>query len=264
MGQALELLTGIATAPDTTLTALSMASGNSLSIRNTAIGSDITLLQVWIDSQLTQAARIRSPLLHDNVEGIRLRHVASEVDPLLPWGPYQKLIPQDTLIAELAGSSTASDIETMCILLHYSDLPGVDARFIDKAAVVSRFMNFVTVENTIATGTAGNYSGSEALDAEFDLLKGNTDYAILGYHVNIECACVRYRANDWGNLGIGGPGNETDKQLTGRWFQHITEMTGIPLIPVFNSANVGNVLVDVAQDENGLDPIVTTILAELG
>lgn len=263
MGKALELLTGIATAPDTTLTALTMAGGNSLTIRNAVAGSQIKLLQIWIDSQTGEAARVRSPLLHDNVEGIRLQHVASQVDPLLPWGPYQTLIAQDTLVAELAGSSTAADIETLCMLVLYDDLPGVDGRFIDQTQLESQIKHIVTVENSLALGTAGNYSGEEALNAEFDLLKGNTDYAILGFHASVECACVRYRSSDWGNLGIGGPGNDLDKQITARWFQRITRRVGTPLIPVFNSANVANVLIDGAQDENGTDSIITTILAEL-
>lgn len=260
---ALELLTGFVIAPGTTLTGLTMAAGNSLTVRNAAEGADVFLLNAWADEQTALIYRIRSPFLHDNVQGIRMRPIASEVDPLLPLSTMQILRAQDTLIAELSGSAAAGDIETACLLLYYSDLPGVEGIFIDEDALRTRMRNILTVENTLTLGTAGGYSGEEAINAEFDLLRANTDYAILGYTVNIECACVRWRGSDWGNLGVGGPGNDLDKDLTRGWFINLSEATGLPLIPVFNSADRANVLVDGAQDENGTDVVLTTILAEL-
>jgi hypothetical protein len=81
--------------------------------------------------------------------------------------------------------------------------------------------------------------------------------------VSAECVAVRWVGADIGNLGIGGPGNETDKHLTEDWFVKLSRMTGLPLIPVFNSANKTGILVDGAQDENGTDSILTSIFAEL-
>lgn len=263
MGESLELLTGIATAPSSTLTGITMNSGNSLTIRNASPDSNVSLIQTWVDSQGGGILRIMSPLLHDNVQGLRFRHVASEVDPLLPQEFSQPLFPQDTLTVELTGSATAGDIETACLLVYYQDLPGVSGNFLDPQGVKDRLRNIVTVENTISTGTSGGYSGEEAINTEFDLLKANTEYAIVGYHVSAECACVRYRSVDFGNLGVGGPGNDTDKQLTGRWFDHLSRLVGTALIPVFNSANASGLLIDCSQDENGTDVIVSTILAEL-
>lgn len=263
MGMAVELLTGIVTAPGSTLTALTAASGNTFTIRNAPDGSDIRLLNAWVDSQVSGILRIRSPRMHDNVQGIRIRHVASEVDPLLPENVLQKLYPQDTLTVELSGSATAGDIETACLLIFYEDLPGVEGRFMTPEDVKSNAKNILTVETQHTLGTSGGYSGEKLLNADFDLLKGNTDYAILGFHVDAEVACVRYRSTDFGNLGLGGPGNDTDKHLTGEWFLHISRLTGAGLVPVFNSANVNNLFVDLAGDENGGTVNVTTILAEL-
>jgi len=263
MSSALELLTGIVTAPGTTLTGLSMAPGNSLTIRNAAIDTDILLLSAWALNNAAGTLRIRSPNLHDNVQGIRFAVVAGEPIPLFPIGSKQKLIAQDTLTAELSGSATAGEIETACLLVYYQDLPGIAARLISLEDLLRRIVHNLTVENTISTGTAGNYSGEEAINAEFDLLKANTDYAIIGYQVSTQCACVRWRAADFGNLGIGGPGAENMKDLTGRWFWLLSEKTGLNLIPVFNSANKAAVLLDVAQDQGGADVTVSTILAEL-
>lgn len=264
MASAIEVLTGYVTAPSTTFTAWTMASGNSLTIRNAPIDEGTWLINAWADNQSAGTLRIRSPKLHDNVQNLRLDVTASDVVPLLPLGFRQRLIAQDTLTVEQTGSGTAGDIETGALLIYYEDLPGIDARLESWTEELRRrIIQYVTVENTIATGTSGGYSGEEALNTEFDLLKANTDYALLGYLVDAECAVVRWRGADTGNLGVGGPGNEALRSVTNEWFIRLSVETGFPCIPVFNSANKAGILVDVAQDENGTDVTVTSILAEL-
>lgn len=261
---AMEIIGGLATAPSTTFTAVTMFTGNSNTVRNTNDDSDILLLNAWADNQAAGDLRIRSPRLHDNVQGIRLGVAASEVMPLLPMPPAQKLISQDTLTVELTGSATGGDIETAILLLYYANLPGISARFIDRAELMQRMLYYESFDNTISTGTAGGWSGEETIIAEMDNLKANTDYALVGYQVQgAECAAVRWRGADSGNLGVGGPGSLEQKQLTGNWFALLSDAFGIPLIPVFNSANKNSILVDAAQDENGADPVVTTIFAQL-
>ena len=263
MGRVMEIVTGFVTAPDTTFTALTMAAQNSLTVRNTAIEADIKLLNAWVDSQGAGLMRIKSPQFHDNVQGLRLRHIASQVLPLLPASIPQKLVTQDTLVVELTGSATGGDIETACLLTVYDDLPGISGTYITAAELKERMVDLVTVENTIALGTSGGYSGDEAIDAEYDLLHVNKSYAILGYQVSAECACIRYRGSDFSPLGLGGPGNESFPHITTDWFVKLSEMHGEALIPVFDSANKGSVLIDGAQDENGTDVTVQTFLAEL-
>jgi len=98
----------------------------------------------------------------------------------------------------------------------------------------------------------------------------NKDYALLGYLVapvagqtDGGAACVRWRGADTGNLGVGGPACDTDPFITMRWFVWLSEQSGLPCIPVFNSANRAGILLDAAQDENGLDILVTSIFAQL-
>lgn len=263
MGRALELVTGFVTAPSTTQTALTVATGNSLTVRSHPFESPAHLLQVWADNQSAGILRIRSPRMHDQVQGLRLDVVASEVKPLLPRGMGQALFPQDTLTVDLSGSATGGDIETACMLIYYGDLPGIDSRLMRPAEVLPRVRHLVTVENTLALGTSGGYSGEEAIDAEFDLLRANTEYAILGYLVDGECAAVRWRGPFSGNLGLGGPGDDTGRDFTRDWFVNLSEEHDLPLIPVFNAADKSNVLIDGATDENGTDVTVTTILAQL-
>lgn len=264
MGRALELVTGFTTAPGATFTPLTMASGNSLTVRNAPFESDIRLITNWSDNQVLGVSRIRSPKLHDNVQGIRYTITVSDVAPLMPWGATQKLIAQDTLIVEMTGSAVGGDIETFSMLIYYANLPGSDARLATWADIEKRIVNIMTVENTLALGTLGGYSGEEAINAEFDLMKANTDYALIGYIVSIECASVRWRGADTANLGVGGPGNETLRHVTSTWFKRLSEATALPLIPIFNSANKAGILLDGAQDENGADTTVNSIFAELG
>lgn len=263
MGAALELLTGSVVAPGATLTALTMAAGNSLTIRNTPVEAKIKLLTAWVKSRTGDRLQIRSPLLHDNVRGIRVNHVVDQVYPLLDPAFAQPLKPQDTLTVELAGSATAGSREIASLLVYYEDLPGVTARLITPEQVRERMVSIVEVENTITAVAGANYSGEEALNAEVDLLHANTDYALLGYLVLARCGAVRWRGAETGNLGVGGPGEPLNKNVTRNWFVWLSERTGLPLVPVFNSANRASIFIDVMQDESATAVRVDSIFAEL-
>lgn len=265
MGAALEIITGraVLSTAATAFTTAVMAAGDALTVRNAPLDSKVFLLQTWADFQNALTYRLRSPNLHDNVQGLRFEVPVGEVDPLLPMGHPQRLIPQDTLILEIDASATTSAIENVQLMLYYENLLGIDARFITPDAVKQRTKNIVTVENTLATGTAGGYSGEEAINAEFDLLRANVEYALLGYVVSVECAGVHWRGSDTGNLRVGGPGNNTDRHLTQNWFVELSRIYGMPLIPVFNSANRAGILLDAVQDDGGTDVVVNSIFAEL-
>jgi len=261
---ALEVLTGFVTAPGTTLTAWTMASGNSATIRDFPEAKGAMLVQAWADNQTAGTMRIISQKLHEATQGIRLQISLSDTSPLLPWGMPQRFFKNDPLTLQLSGSATAGDIETGALLVYYEELPGTAARFITADDVMKRKRHVFGVENTLALGTAGGYSGEEAINAEFDIFKANTDYALLGYTVSAECAVVGWRGVDTGNLRVGGPGHETLRHVTGEWFVRLSRMYGVALVPVFQSNNRGGILIDGAQDENGTDTTVISIFAELG
>lgn len=263
MGKALEILSGIATAPSTTLTALTMAAGNSLTVRAFNDPAKAYMLNMWTDNQGVGQFQIRSPKFHDNVQGINIGTVISEVQPLMPMGVPQRLYSQDTLAALLSGSATAGDIETGVFMNYYEDLPGTDANLKHWNEIKDQIESIMISTNTLSTGTAGGWSGQEAINAEVDNWKANRYYALLGFQTTLECAAVRWQGSDTGNLGVGGPGTESLKHLTGDWFRRISEAYDLPLIPVFNAANKSSILIDCAQDENGADPLVTSIFALL-
>lgn len=260
---ALMIQSAQSTAIGATLAAMAAVTGDSLAVQNFDLSKKAWLLQLWCDVQAAGTLRIRSPKFHDNVNGIRIDTIASDAQPLLPWGCPQMLYPNDNLVVELAGSATAGDIEQVVTLQYFEDLPGINARLIDPTALLARMEQLLTVENTISTGTAGGYSGAEAINAEIDQFQNGVDYALLGMKVDTECAAVGYRAPDFGNVRIGGPGDESNPRAYADWFVKLSTLYRRPMIPVFNGQNKASVLIDALQDENGADPTVTTYLAKL-
>jgi hypothetical protein len=142
-------------------------------------------------------------------------------------------------------------------------LPGINANFIDSATLNARGVNILSVEQQLTAGTTGGWSGQQTIVADFDLLKADIDYAIIGYTINTLQGAIRIMGSDSGNLGIGGPGDNSGEWYTKDWFIRISEKFGKPLIPVFNANNKNNILVDVSNNENAASPVFNLILVEL-
>lgn len=260
---ALDLVTAQGTAVPATLTALTAVAGDSLAIRNAPLDSKALLVQAWADVQTLGTLQIRSPKLHDNVRGIRYGTTVGDTRPFLPRGVGQRVFPNDVLTVELTGAATAGDIESVCMLMYYPTLPGADARFISSEELLRRAVNIFTVENTLSLGTAGGYSGGEAINVENDQFHANAQYALVGYTCTVECAAIAWRGVDTGNLRVGGPGLEDEREITADWFRRLSDWFKVPMIPVFSAENKGGILIDGVQDENGADTTVTSIFVEL-
>jgi len=263
VGRALELLAGSATAPSTTFTALTAFTGTTFNVRSFGEGGRAWLAQMWADHQVAGAFRIRSPRMHDNVQGVRLQSAIGRVQPLLPPHTRQPVYPSDQLTAEITGSAVAGDAEVGAALIYYEDLPGIDAQLASPEDVLPNIAHVVGVLNSISKAATIGFSGEEAID-ENDLLKSGKSYAILGAYTDVEASVVRYRGPATGNLGVGLPGEPDLAHHTTQWFVSISESLGLPCIPVFNAGDRDNTLIDVGGDENAATVIVTTILAELG
>lgn len=259
----MEMISGRATAPGATLTALTMAAGNSLTVRNTSLTADIWLLDIWGFNNAAGILRVRSPKLHDNVQGIRNRVVANDPIAMFPHGLKQRLTPQDTLIAEISGSAVGGQIEQGQMQIFYADLPGSNSRLAQWSDILPRIVNLVNVEVAITTGAGGGYTGQVAINATFDLLQANTDYAILGIMTDVLCAAVRVQGPDLGNLGVGVPGYIANRNFSARYFKEMNLMSGLPTIPVFNAANKNGTLVDVVQNQAAAAVNVTIVCAQL-
>ena len=263
MGRLLEAISGYVTAPGTTQTALTMSSGDSRTVKSAKPGSKILLLAAWADNQGAGTLRIFSSRMHDAAQGLRLRVTASEVDNLLPEGAIQKLFSNDSITIDLSGSATAGDVESAVLLFYYEDIDGHDSKLITHDELQKRGMNEMAVENTLALGTGGGWTGAEAINVEFDQIKADAYYALAGFIVDGECAAVAWRGPDTANARVAGPGNELDRNITKSWFVDLARRFNMALIPVFNGNNKGTIQVDGMQDENGTDVLVNTILVEL-
>lgn len=264
MGKAMQMITGFVTAPSTTLTAWTLASGDTLAVRSMPDQVQAHLINFWCDNQSAGSIQIKSPLFHDDVNGIQANIVASEVYPLMPQFVGQRLYSQDTLSVKQSGSATAGDIESGSLLVYYDNVNGADAKLYSPAEILPRIQHIMVAFNTLSLGTGGGYSGEETIIAEVNNWKANKDYALLGYVVSAECCSVGWRGNATSNLRIGGPGNESQKEMTANWFVYLSQMTGKPCIPVFNTADNASILIDGVQDENGTDVLVTSYFALLG
>jgi hypothetical protein len=262
-GPALELITGTATAPGSTFTALTGSGGNTFTVRSAPIASNPLLLTAWANNNAAGEFRIRSARLHDFQQGIRMQVAAATPLPIYPTGYSQKLVPQDTLVAEITGSATGGQIETGSMLIFYPDLPGVDARLADPVYINQHMVNVMGVSVTLTFGTVGGYTGQVLVTNNQSTFKANTDYALLGYTVTVNFCCVRIQGVDTGNLGVGGPAFAGAHEITSRWFVWLSEKTGLPCIPIFNSANQGTILVDGAQTQAGTASRVSLMFAEL-
>lgn len=267
MPPALDTIVSTGTQIGASLAALTVNAGDSFQIKNAALTSNVWMLNFWADVQLAGIVRIRSPKLHDNVDCIRSRTQVNTMDPLLPFGQPQKFWPQDIEIVELQGSTTAGQIESVVQMMYYDDLPGASARFITADVLKSRMKNYFGNRIAITLGTTAAYAGSLAINNAVDLLKANTDYAVLGMTTDTRVAGIFLRGPDTSNLRVAVPGGSNVLgafRYGAQWFRQVSVNYGIGLIPVINSANKGATQIDCMADNNGGTANVTIWLCELG
>jgi len=261
MGLAMEVITGYATNPSTTITAVTMATGDSNNVRNFNAPAAAHLLATWGLGATAGTQRIRSPRMHDNVQGVRENRIAAHSEAVLYDRASQYLYAQDTLTIETSGGGSETDIVTL--LNYYDDLPGTSARLYQWQEIKPRIVNLMSTEVDITTGsTLGSYGGAVPINNNFDQFKANTDYAILGYLSSVEVCTVGIRGSDFGNLRVGGPGT-INRLETREWFVRLADAFGMPCIPVFNAANKSNTLVDLVHNASGTSVVVDIICAQL-
>lgn len=216
-----------------------MASGDSNSVRAFSQASKAQLLNAMYDYVTTpEPWRITSPLLHDDVQGIRFVPGASVPQELLPPFPLQRLFPQDSLSFAFTTAATTGKA-LGAISIYYDDLPGANAVLLSPADVFPQVRNIKPVLLTHGSGanTAGTWY-EQPLNTTESLLKANTYYALLGIVSDISVAVLSIKGSDTGNLRIGVPGTLNPVEGA-EYFVRLSRLTGMPCIPVINSANIG-------------------------
>ena len=251
-GIAMDLQSFTVTAPGAAPgTAMAAVTGDSLFLRNARAGTDILCLAMWTNGQVTNGrTRMLVPSGHDFVVNWTYRNIAGQPDNKVPYGFPLHFKPQDPLSLTQVGSAVAGDVETVHMLNWYEDLPGVEGNFINPAELRRRGINMLTVEDTTTATGASAYSGSRAINAAADQFKADTEYAIVGAHIGANCGSLCVQGVDFGNLRVGIPGLSGDANWTKDWFLMLSEMHGVPGIPVINSANRGGVFITNVTNEN--------------
>lgn len=249
------------TAPGTSGAAATACSGDSLVIKN---GKMPRILQAACDFQGAGFLQVAFPTGHDTTRGFRVPVAAGEPTPRLVMGLSMDLTAQETMAVTVAGSATSGDVENGVLLVAYDELPGSQQNLLKWSQVQKRAEKLTTVYVSLTVGTGGTWSGSEAINAESDLLIANRDYALLGIEFLNECAAVSIKGPDTAGVRIAVPGSVEFADLSANYFAGLSRAFGDEqIIPVINSANKNNTLLEVLADENGGTVVVALMLALL-
>lgn len=210
-------------------------------------------LQSWVSGQVTAGiTQITYPSGHDMVRGLRFADSITAGIPnlMLPAGVPMRFRSQDPITVAKIGSAVAGDRENMSMLMFYEDLPGVDAHLINMATLRRRGVNQLTIEDSITASAGGIYATPRALTASSDLLKANTEYALLGIATSVTKHAITLRGPDTGNMRVGVPGILNNRLEGLSFFGNLSDAHDLPCIPVLNSANRNGTFVEVLDDEN--------------
>ena len=260
MGLAMDLQAGYATNPGSTITALTPSPNDSFVVKSFSPSANAYLEQLIRGGAETGLIRVRSPLMHDYVQGIRFSCPAGGSGNLLGQLVNQPLYTQDTLVVEVTGATSGSDVGVIGI--YYTDLGGASARLAMPGDISGRVRNIVGLEvDVTSSATIGTWADA-ALTVTEDVLRANTDYAVLGWLCNTSLTAVALRGPDTSNLRVGGPG-PSSIYFTGEYFVRMSERTGLPHIPIINSANKGGTYISCVHYAASTAIAVTLIMAEL-
>ncbi len=260
MGLAIDTIVGHAVDPGATVTAVTMATGDTLQVRSFNPPANCRLERVIRAGATSGIVQVRSPLFHDDVRGIRFTSAETPSVLLMPPEMGQNLQSGDTLTLELTGGAAETDLAAL--VLYYSNVAGASARLHSWGDISALIANIKPVEvDCVASATIGTWVDTVITTTE-NLLHANTDYAVLGYVCDVAVACVALRGQDTGNLRIGGPGT-TATDDTSDYFVQWSNREGTPHIPVINAANAGGLFASVIDVAANTAVKVQFILAEL-
>lgn len=266
---ALEVISGYVTAPAAgTFVAMTPNGSDSFTIRSFDVTQKAYLLAQWGFFSGVGAFRIRSPRMHDNVQGIRLRMYTTTPDPQYWGGDFmQPLYAQDTTIWEGMNPTVQTGLSQLgCAMIYYPTLPGVSANLISPTQLQQKGMHTIGQDLVFAAIAGPGYCTAVAINSQSgcDNFQANMWYALLGAIVDAPVPEVRIQGVDIGNLGVGIPGCALTPEISSRWFVELSRQYGIPLIPCFNSANKFSIFVSILENVAGIAVNVTLVMVLLG
>lgn len=233
MGRAIDTILAFSTqaAASAFPTVLGTATGDSLQVRSFDRSKVATMQAIIYSAGGAQMAQVRSPLMHDNVTGLTFQ--PGEVPSLFMLPPAQgvRLRPVDTIVAN--GAIAAAGTIVMGIVNYYEDLDGADALLYSWADIKGLVKYTKSVQVQLGAIAVGAWTDT-LLTATENQLHADEYYAILGYGVDPAIDIVGFKGTATGNLRICGPGPVSTLDIS-NYFIYLSEQTGRPCIPVFNS-----------------------------
>lgn len=263
MGVAIDTIGSFVTAGatnPTSLKAVTVSTGDSLQIRSFPAANWARVEHLFTQQATKGKVRITSPLMHDNVTGITLASADTTSHYLMARHQGQQVYPTDTLGAYCSAAAGASGI--LAISVYYQNLPSSNARLANWSDISPNIKNIKGLEiDYTSSGTVGTWADL-AINTTDKQLHANTDYAVLGYDADVALACLGVKGNETGNLRVCGPSPATSFD-TADWYVFMSQLTGTPHIPVFNSNNQGAYYISALANTTSVASKVYLILAEL-
>ncbi len=242
------------------LTAATPAVGDSLTVRNYPLTSTARLEAVSAQSSGVRAARVSSPMLHDNVTGLTWQFAEQPTAFLLPPDTGQPLVSGDTLAAYLDAAATSDSIATLHV--YYQDLPGTSARLYSWGDISGIVKSIKAMEVDVTTSATIGQWQDTAITTTEDQMHAGTDYALLGYLASVAVAAVGIKGQETGNLRAAGPGSISSVN-TADYFVEMSTRHGTPHIPVVSADNRKSIYVSTAANTASVASKITLIFAEL-
>lgn len=267
MGYGIEsVLAYLSDANSTGAQAMTAGTNQSFTVRATAGGSaPVTLETISTYFQDAGEFRVRSPRMHDNVNGVRCAVPTNVPARIADRGFQQTLYSQDTLTVEAFFNSapTATHISMALMQIYYDDVPGVAGVYKTWAEIAPQIQDYLVVPVVPTSGaTAGNWGSGVAINSTVDTFKANTSYALIGYEVPVAFGAWSIVGVDVGNLYVGGIGT-TQEVDTRSFFFDQEQNNGKPSIPVINSQNKGTTNVQIADQTASTAYRMNLIFAQL-
>jgi hypothetical protein len=251
---------------------LAAGTGDSTAVANFATGG-ARILEAWANDSAhvaeLEVIYTRPEATHDQQHGWRTSIQASAFNAVGHVGEVSLLGGMQTLnlfksdTPQLLVSATASDCVAYSFLTEYDDLPGSAAAFVSPSTVMAHHKSRVGIRvSAVASGTAGQYGAQRAFNADDDRLHANTWYAIEGLTVQLPVLTVALIGPDFGGQRIGLPAGSIEIASSG-FFLNQSVKWNKSLVPVFNSNNKANTLVQVVDTSTSTSPQIDFQLVEL-
>lgn len=260
-GPALILTSGFATNPGATVTNATISTGDSAAIRAFDQPGDAFLIELWTFNASGGVIRLTSPRLHDNSQGIRFQSPAGAALQYLPRATRQRVFSVDTITYGISGG--AAETDCFSALYYYTHLGGASQSLVTWPQIQDQIIDYCGVELDITSGaTAGQYGGARTLNQDFQNLKADYNYAVVGYSCASSFNTLAIQGPDTSNYVLGGPGS-TNLDVTGDWFVRLSQYQNAPMIPVIKANNQGATSVSIQSADTATAHHVSLHLARL-